>query len=75
MPEDTVVVASLDHGRGTKDAGGAVAGCVHYGRGSVCFITKPAHGSDTDRWTLNFCQWMLGLPVPGAADTAVTSEE
>ena len=71
MPENTVVVASLDRGRGTKDPGGPVAGCIPYGQGGVYFITKPPQGSDTDRWTLNFRQWMLGLPIPGAAEISV----
>jgi len=72
MPENVFVVASLDRGRGDKDPGGAVAGCIPYGSGGVYFITKPAQGSDTDRWMLNFRQWMLGLPIPGAADTTVS---
>jgi hypothetical protein len=72
MPESAVVVASVDHGRYDSDPGGAVAGCIPYGQGGVYFITKPPQGSDTDRWTLNFRQWMLGLPIPGAAETGVS---
>ncbi len=68
LPEHAVVVASLDRGRRSDDPGGPVAGCVPYGRGGVYFIIKPPQGSDTDRWTLSFRQWMLGLPIPGAAD-------
>ncbi len=72
LGEDAVIVASLDRGLRESDAGGPVAGCMPYGRGGVYFITKLQQGSDTDRWTLNFRQWMLGLPIPGAAETAVT---
>ena len=72
MPENSFVVASLDRGRTDRDPGGAVAGCVPYGRGGVYFITKLPQGSDTDRWTLNFRQWMLGLPIPGGAEISVS---
>ena len=50
---------------------GAVAGRLPYGNGSIYFSTVRG-GRDYERWKLNFLQWMLGLPVPVAADTAST---
>ena len=49
-----------------------VAGKFPYGKGSVYFAGVGEYwytGKDKDRWTLNFYQWMLGLPVPGKAAT------
>lgn len=71
LDESAIIVASLDRGMRERDPGGAVAGCMPYGKGGVYFITKLPQGSDTDRWTLNFRQWMLGLPIPGAAEIHV----
>lgn len=64
-PEKTEVIASAKKG--------VVAGMFPYGSGSVYFVSNSSNwkrGADKDRWTLNFYQWMLGLPVPGAAVTS-----
>lgn len=71
-PPDTEVIVS--------SASGVMAGRVPLGRGSVCFACIPEEqiwdrGADRYRWTLNFRQWTLGLPVPGAADTRVPTPE
>ena len=49
-----------------------LAGKVPYGKGSIYFAGCGEYwdfGKDKDRWTLNFYQWMLGLPVRGRAET------
>ena len=48
------------------------AGRVPYGKGSIYFAGCGEYwnsGKDKDRWTLNFYHWMLGLQVPGRAET------
>ena len=48
----------------------AGAGLYEVGAGKVYFFPEgPMTGGDAERFRLNFLQWMLGLPVPGPADT------
>jgi len=61
---------------GTKSV--VVAGRIPVGLGSIYFAAldpsekgRWQEGADRDRWTLNFKQWMMDLPVPGAAETRV----
>ena len=61
---------------GTKSV--VVAGRIPVGLGSIYFAAldpgekgKWREGADRDRWALNFKQWMLDMPVPGAAETSV----
>ena len=53
-----------------------VAGRIRVGLGAVYFASLErgaagnwSNGADRARWTLNFRQWMIDLPVPGAAQT------
>jgi len=55
-----------------------VAGRIPVKLGSIYFASFDAseqgrwqQSPDRDRWTLNFKQWLLGLPVPRAAETRV----
>jgi hypothetical protein len=70
------VSPSADIIYGKEAAGGeydiAFAGRVVVGDGNVVFACLNTEGSslannDYRRWFLNFCQWVMGLPVPGAA--------
>ena len=63
-PPDTEVIVS--------SKGGVVAGRVPYGRGNIYIALMGdlwSKGTDRDRWTLNFRQWMLGFRVPGPSET------
>lgn len=68
-PANTEVIAS--HNKGV------IAGRIPYGRGNIyvaLFADNWNKGTDKNRWTLNFRQWMLGYRVPGAAETSLGSD-
>jgi hypothetical protein len=65
---------------GKEDSSGeydiAFAGRVAVGDGNIVFACLSTEGSlsthnDYHRWFLNFHQWVMGLPVPGAAAVGV----
>lgn len=66
--------ADIIYGKGAPsvDDGIAFAGRVVVGDGNVVFACLNTEGSslannDYRRWFLNFHQWVMGFPVPGAA--------
>ena len=64
IPADGEVIVSIP-------SKGVVAGRVPVKAGAVYFAFVDSNwrrGTDRDRWSLNFNQWMMGFEVPGATD-------
>ena len=48
------------------------AGAFTVGQTRLYFLPKyPDRGNDAARWNLNFYHWLMGLKIPGAADTNI----
>ncbi len=63
LPEEGVVIAEAG-------GGNAVCGSFPLGEGRIIFQSSVS-GTDSRRWLLNYWHWVMGLGVPGVANTEI----
>jgi hypothetical protein len=64
LPQNSISIINMDNA--------AIAGKLKSGNGAIYF-QNTVTGTDARRWQLNYWHWALGLKIPGATETTIST--